>query len=61
MILEAKQEEGKAERNLSEDISQDGEPCEKVTSSKTPDNNNSWGTNYANKSKHRFSRKTGKN
>ena len=60
MILDAKQEEKEAERNLSEATSQDGQPCEKATSSKTPDNNNSWSTNNAEKFKHRFSRKTGK-
>ena len=59
MILEARQKEKEAERNLSEATSQDGQPCEKATSSKTPDNNNSWSTNNE-KFKHRFSRKTGK-
>ena len=57
MILEATEKEKEAERNLSEATSQDGQPCEKATSSKTPDNNNS---NNAKKFKHRFSRKTGK-
>ena len=60
MILEATEKEKEAERNLSEDSSQDGQPCEKATSSKTPDNNNSWSTNNEKKFKHRFSRKTGK-
>ena len=59
MILEATEKEKEAERNLGEATSQDGQPCEKATSSKTPDNNNSWSTNNE-KFKHRFSRKTGK-
>ena len=58
MILEAKQEERKAER--SEDTSQDGQPCGKATPSKTTDNNNSWSTSNAKKPKPCFSRKTGK-
>ena len=60
IILEPTEKEKEAERNLSEDSSQDGQPCEKATSSKTPDNNNSWNTNNEKKFKHRFSRKTGK-
>ena len=62
MILEAKQKEREAERNLSEGTksSQDGQPCEKAVSSKTPDDDNSRNTKNANKFKHRFSRPTGK-
>ena len=60
MILEATEKEKEAERNLGEATSQDGQPCAKATSSKTPDNNNSWSTNNEKKFKHRFSRKTGK-
>ena len=61
-MLEAKQEERKADRNLIDATSQDGEPCEKPASSeKTPDNNNnSCGANNVKMSIHRFSRPTGK-
>ena len=59
MLLEAKQEERKGERNLSEDTSQNSQLCEKATPSKTTEKN-SWGTNNAKKPKYRFSRKTGK-
>ena len=61
MILEAKQEERKADRNLIDATSQDGEACEKAASGeKTPDNNNSCGANNVKMSIHRFSRPTGK-
>ena len=61
MMMEAEQDERKANRNLTEDISQDGEPARKrVTFSKTQDNNNSWSSNDAKKFKYLFSRKTGK-
>ena len=61
-MLEAKQEERKADRNLIDATSQDGKPCEKAASSeKTPDNNNnSCGANNVKMSIHRFSRPTGK-
>ena len=60
MILEAKQEERKGEKNLNEDTSQDNKPREKASPGKTAENNNSWGTNNTKKPKYRFTRKTGK-